>query len=289
MNLKAYLVRRGFAKSDAKRDAGLSIPEDVELFEALPYGEHKMHTLDVSRPKGAGRLPLIVNVHGGGYVYGSTLPYRYYCASLAQRGFAVVSFNYRLAPEFKFPTPLYDLNSVMEWCFANAEKYGFDTDNIFMVGDSAGAQLASQYAAICTNPEYAKIMDIYPPEALRFGAIGLNCGMYDLGSFLNGRSGANAIMDCYFTKKPERFGEKLRVLDYINADYPPSYLISSPGDFLLGCCEPMWSFLQSRGVEAEYKIYGDKSTGHVFHVNVRLPIGHEANDDETDFFRRHMK
>ncbi len=289
MNLKAYLVRRGFAKSDAKRDAGLRIPEDIELFEALPYGEHKMNTLDVSRPKGAGKLPVIINVHGGGYVYGSTLPYRYYCASLAQRGFAVVSFNYRLAPEFSFPTPLYDLNAVMQWCFANAEKYGLDMDNVFMVGDSAGAQLASQYAAICTNPEYADIMDIHPPEALRFAAIGLNCGVYTINTEVGKSRGINSVMDSYFTKNPAVFGEKLNVLGYINADYPPSHLISAPGDFLLGCCEPMWRYLREKGVEAEYKIYGDKSTGHVFHVNVRLPIGQEANDDQTAFFRRHIK
>ncbi len=289
MNLKAWLVRRGFAKSDAKRDAGLTIPEDVELSEALSYGGHKMNTLDVSRPKGAGALPLIINVHGGGYVYGSTLPYRYYCASLAQRGFAVVSFNYRLAPEFCFPTPLYDLNAVMQWCFDNAEKYGLDMENVFMVGDSAGAQLASQYAAICSNPEYAGIMEIYPPEALRFAAVGLNCGMYELSSHAKKRSGINSVMSSYFTKDPSVFGEKLNVLDYINADYPPCHLISAPGDFLLGCCEPMWRLLRRRGVEAEYKIYGDKSTGHVFHVNVRLPVGQQANDDQTAFFRRYIR
>ena len=96
MKFKAATLRRAFARSDAKRDAGLSIPEDVELLEALPYGAHKMNTLDLSRPKGVENPPLIVNVHGGGYVYGSTLPYRYYCASLAQRGFAVVSFNIEL-------------------------------------------------------------------------------------------------------------------------------------------------------------------------------------------------
>ncbi|MBQ8264201.1 MAG: alpha/beta hydrolase [Oscillospiraceae bacterium] len=151
-NFKANMARKSIAKVDAKRNAGLKIPKDVDLREAIAYGSHGMNTLDVNLPKGVENPPLIVNVHGGGYFYGGTEPYRYYCASLAQMGFAVVSFNYRLAPEFKFPTPLYDLNDVMAWCLAHADEYGFDTDNIFMVGDSAGAQIASQYAVICTNP-----------------------------------------------------------------------------------------------------------------------------------------
>ena len=131
-----------------------------------------------NRKPGA-KTPGILWIHGGGYVYGSTKQYQFYCMGLAQRGFAVVSFNYHLAPKYKFPTPVYDTNLVMEWICRKAEIYGFDTDNVVIVGDSAGAQLASQYAVICTDPEYAKIMEITPPE-FTLRAVGLNCGMYDL-------------------------------------------------------------------------------------------------------------
>lgn len=288
--IQAAMARRSIANVDAKRDAGLKIPDEVELHEAITYGEHKMHTLDVSLPKGVSNPPLIVNVHGGGYFYGSTLPYRYYCADIARRGFAVVSFNYRLAPEFKFPTPLYDLNAVMHWCLSHAAEYGFDTDNIFMVGDSAGAQLASQYAAICTNPEYAAIMEITPPETLRIRALGLNCGMYDLPVILkNIGEDPKDVFPWYFGYDVSRLGKKIDVLSYITADYPPAYLISAPGDFLMKLCEPMANFLKKRGVEAKYKIYGGEKTPHVFHVNVRHPAGQIANDDEMAFFRKHLK
>ena len=236
-----------FAAGDAKRDAGLTTPEDIERFNAISYGYHAAHTLDVYRPKGCGKLPLIVNVHGGGYVYGDTGVYQFYCMDLAQRGFAVVSFNYRLAPEFKFPTPLFDLNTVMEWIERNAEEYGFDLGNIFMVGDSAGAQLTSQYAAICSSPDYAALMGI-KPTTLVIRALGLNCGMYELREHLKDKGGPNAVMSCYFTEHPEVFGEKLDVLSYINADYPPSFLISAPGDFLLRNCLPMAEFLGGRGI-----------------------------------------
>lgn len=285
---KANMARRSIAKVDAKRDAGLKIPDEVTLHEGIAYGEHKM-TLDVSLPKGVENPPLIVNVHGGGYFYGSTATYRYYCADLARRGFAVVSFNYRLAPEFKFPTPLYDLNDVMRWCLANGEKYGFDTDNIFMVGDSAGAQLASQYAAIATNPEYAALMEITPPKGLRFRALGLNCGMYNLPVVLkNMGKDPGDVFPWYFGDDIAPLGKKIDVLSFITADYPPAYLFSSPGDFLMRFCEPMANHLRKCGVEAKFKIYGGEKTPHVFHINLRHPIGKQANDDEMAFFRRYL-
>ncbi len=281
-------IRAEWTKNDAARDAGLSTPAGIERFDDIPYGPESAHTLDIYRPKGSGALPLIISVHGGGYVYGDTKLYQFYCMDLALRGFAVLSFNYRLAPEHIFPAPLQDMSLVMDWVEENAPRYGLDTGNIFMLGDSAGAQLASQYAAICTNADYSKIMGI-APTGLKIKALGLNCGMYDLHTHLADISGPNSLMPAYFTRHPEDFGEKLDVMRFITADYPPCYLISAPGDFLLGQCLPMEKLLKSRGVTARAKIYGDETTGHVFHVDVRNPTGRRANDDETDFFKAYIE
>lgn len=60
-------------------------------------------------------LPVIVSVHGGGWVFGSKEGYQFYCMSLAQLGFTIVNFSYRLAPEFPFPANIEDINSVMSW------------------------------------------------------------------------------------------------------------------------------------------------------------------------------
>lgn len=79
-------------------------------------------------------LPVIVSVHGGGWGYGDKERYQYYCMSLAQQGFAVVNFSYRLASKYKFPAPLEDTNRVFVWLLAHAVRYGFDTHNVFCVG-----------------------------------------------------------------------------------------------------------------------------------------------------------
>ena len=148
MSIASSLLRWAFKRGDDKRDAGLTTPEDIRRFDDLRYGEDpKWNVLDVYRPKGAeGKLPVIVSVHGGGWVYGDKERYQYYCMSLAQQGFAVVNFTYRLAPKYKFPAQLEDTNAVFCWLMDNAETYGLDTTRVFGVGDSAGAHISGASA-----------------------------------------------------------------------------------------------------------------------------------------------
>ncbi|MBR1622682.1 MAG: carboxylesterase family protein, partial [Pseudobutyrivibrio sp.] len=85
------MIRKMFAEGDDKRDAGLTTPDDVERFDDIIYGEDtKWQVLDVYRPKNVqGKLPVIISVHGGGWVYGDKERYQFYCMSLAERGFVV--------------------------------------------------------------------------------------------------------------------------------------------------------------------------------------------------------
>ena len=285
MSFSSFMFRKMCTKSDAKRDAGLTIPDGVMYMRDIRYGRNKKyHTLDICWPVGAEKLPVIISVHGGGYVYGSKEVYQFYCASLAEKGFTVINFNYRLAPEYKFPAPLEDLTLVIKWMMANKDDYPIDTENVFLVGDSAGAQIISQYGAIYSNRAYRKIMDFKKPK-ITIRGLGFCCGTYDIKTELD-ETGAKGLLRDYFTSKPEKFGEKLNVLKYITNDYPPVYMFSSKGDFLQEAVEPMADLLKDRGGKCKYKIYGTKSTGHVFHVNMNDKYGAEANEDQIEFFKK---
>ena len=100
MSFTSWMVRRTFKKSDDRRDAGITVPDTVVRYLDILYGTNpKWESLDVYRPADQeGPLPVIVSVHGGGWVYGDKELYQYYCMNLAERGFAVVNFTYRLAP-----------------------------------------------------------------------------------------------------------------------------------------------------------------------------------------------
>ena len=295
MSKTSDLIREMFTKGDDARDAGLTTPEDIKRFDDIAYGEDlDWQLLDVYRPKEAGNnpLPVIVSVHGGGWVYGDKERYQYYCMSLAQHGFVVVNFTYRLAPEFKFPAGIEDLNRVIHWIFAQKEQYGFDTEHIFCVGDSAGAHQLSLYSAICTNPEYAKKFDFYVPEGFVPTAIALNCGVYRLDAEGDVDAQTSALMADLFTNGGS--AEELALIssvNYITEAYPPVFYMTCTGDFLLNQAVILGEKLLEKKIPHEFHFYGDAQheLGHVFHCNMKSEEAQKCNKEECDYFYRFCK
>ncbi len=290
----SQLIRTEFKKSDDVRDAGLETPEDIIRYDNLVYGENPdWQVLDVYRPKKLQnqKLPVIVSVHGGGWVYGDKERYQYYCMSLAQNGFAVVNYTYRLAPEFQFPAGIEDENLVFDWVLRYAEQYGFDTDAVFAVGDSAGAHQLGIYANILTNPEYAKSYPVTVPEGLKLKGIALNCGMYDFDGINKNDQQTTLLMNDLLPEHgTDEELEQISVLKHITGAFPPVFLMSATGDFLLVQTPGMIKTLTENQVPFEYHFYGDRQhqLGHVFHCNMKLPEAYRCNRDECDFFRRQM-
>lgn len=287
MSFQSIMLNINASKSDRKRDGTIPLPEGVTECRNISYGSHgKWSLLDVYYPDGTAQpLPTIVHIHGGGYVYGTKEIYRRYGMDMARRGFVFVNFNYRLAPKWKFPTPLWDTNTVMEWICVNADRYHMDPGRIILMGDSAGAQLTSQYAAIATNPEYAALFHMTVPR-ITIRALGLNCGMYDMAA--NAAAPRKGIHLDYLGRDLPAEDPRFRVLENIGSNYPPAYITTSCHDFLKEWAEPMCKFLQEKGVKAQWRRYGaayKKEVGHVFHVNIALPEAKECNDDTAAFFR----
>lgn len=287
MSIASIMMRKTAKKSDDARDAGLTTPKDIERFDDIVYGENEeWNVLDVYRPKAemSRNLPVIVSVHGGGWVYGDKERYQYYCMNLAQRGFAVVNFTYRLAPEYKFPAPLEDTNAVMEWIYENAPEYGLDVEHIYMLGDSAGANILALYTAICTNPSYAANFNFHVPGGFVPKAIALNCGSYVQTDNMM----TKALMADYLPKKGTEEELKLNnPLYYITEKYPPVYVMTSNGDFLKEQAPLMVEVLKEKGIPHVMKCYGDEKTelSHVFHCNIKLPEANVCNDEECEFFK----
>ena len=279
-------------KDDAKRNEGLVTPEGVERIDDILYGEDtERNVLDVYRPKDRkGKLPVIVSVHGGGWVYGDKNIMQFYCMSLAEKGFAVVNFSYRLAPKHKHPIPLEDVNKIFYWLFENADTYGFDVNNIFAVGDSVGANMLGLYCCLCTNPEYAAKMPITPPEGFVPRALALNSGLYRLvrGEELL----LDSLAEAYFPNggTDEEYAE-IELAKYVTKDFPPSFLMTALGDFLVGQAKPFYEHLVSLGVDAEYHCYGDSDNElkHVFHIDIKLPEARACNEDECSYFMSKVK
>lgn len=289
--LPAEDYRKNFLEGDTKRDEGLMTPDDIERVDDLSYGPYGEDNLfDIYYQKGTeGVQPTIISIHGGAWVAGTKAAYQFYCMNLAQRGFTVVNMNYRRAPETKFPGALEDINHLLGWVLENGKDYHIDTENLFPAGDSAGAQMTSQYLTILTNPEYGKLFPFTVPKELKIRACALNCGVYDAKGYL--LRDKNAPMHYYAGELSEEKLEAMDTMRYVTEAFPPAYVVSSNRDFLYANAQPMYEALQRLGVESRVQIFGteDVPKGHVFHLDIRDGEAAVCNDNECEFFRQFVR
>jgi acetyl esterase len=160
----------------------LSVPEARQAMAAMvqlqPAAERiaEVRNLAVPGPAGEipirlykpspGRLPLLVYFHGGGWVLGSLDSHDGVCRSLANRAECmVVSVDYRLAPEHKFPAAAEDAYAATQWVVSNADRLGGDPTRVAIGGDSAGANLTAVVALMARDrkgPALVHQLLVYP-------------------------------------------------------------------------------------------------------------------------------
>lgn len=110
-------------------------------------------TLTIYQPRNAkAPLPCIYHVHGGGYIGGSAAQLEpLHRPAAYDLNCVVVSVDYRLAPEHRFPAAIEDCYAGLAWTFANAEALGVDSDRIGVMGESAGGGLAAALALLARD------------------------------------------------------------------------------------------------------------------------------------------
>ena len=228
------------------------------------------------------KYPVIVSVHGGGWFYGDKELYSHYCCLLAEHGYVVVNFNYRLSPQNKYPAAIEDVAYLIRYIHENAQTLGIDMDNLYMVGDSAGAQLTANYCIIASNSDYREKLDFFTYDLLP-KKVCLNCGAYKMAERNDNISAwylENAVTE-------EQYKLFMDQLDYVNADFPEAYLMYSVNDDLASHTKALDEVLNKAGVAHITKAYGQNNpdSGHVFHMNMRNPEGILCNEDECSFMK----
>jgi acetyl esterase len=139
----------------------MTAPSTVELHQIREVNADGV-AARLYRPNDRKDLGLLVFYHGGGWVLGSMNTHDDVCRKLAlAMGHAVLSVDYRLAPEFAFPEPLNDCIVALRWAHANAAQLGIDATRIAVGGDSAGGNLAAVVANLQPVPLKFQML-IYP-------------------------------------------------------------------------------------------------------------------------------
>jgi acetyl esterase len=154
-------------------------PVEVELAplakienRCIPVSKDEEISIRIYTPEGEGPFPLFVYYHGGGWVLGDLETSDASCRMIANRtGHIVVSVDYRLSPEYKFPIPVQDSYAALEWVYENAASLNGSASKIVVGGDSAGGNLAtvvSMMALDQNRPQISAQVLIYPVTDLGY-------------------------------------------------------------------------------------------------------------------------
>jgi acetyl esterase len=141
-------VRRELPRSVARVLLG-PVGAEVAIRDITVPSTDTLLSARVYRPRTAtdDALPLVVNFHGGGFVFGNLTTADWLCGQVAARAsVTVVSVDYRLAPEFPAPTPFLDAWTATRWLVEHAGLVGADPNRVTVLGESAGANLAALIA-----------------------------------------------------------------------------------------------------------------------------------------------
>jgi acetyl esterase/lipase len=146
------------------------LPKGTIIHGNIPYNNDtlKKHLLDIYLPADVkGKLPLIVFIHGGGWIGNDKYADMGYMPNtinaMLENGFAVASIDYRFATQAVFPAILQDCNKAVSFLFDNANKYQIDESRIALMGFSAGGHLASLMGTSQNN----KVSNLYFPNTYR--------------------------------------------------------------------------------------------------------------------------
>ena len=245
--------------------------------------EGEQLTADVYLPAGKGDdRPVVLVVHGGGWQRGDRGDFSREGTQLAEAGFVAVSVNYRLAPEFRYPAAVEDLQAAVRWLRKKKQvrAYGIDPDRIGALGGSAGGHLVAMIGALG---------DGRTDRGSRIGAVVSWSGPMDLtGVATQVDAGAASddaaiptFLGCEPGNCPAARAADASPFTHVDETDPPMLLVNSEAEILpLVLVQPMVDALESAGVDHELVVLpGDRHSRQ---------YSADVVDDTIAFFHDHL-
>ena len=277
------------AATPKKRKGGNPPPPGVEVLNDIVYKEpfKRPLTLDLYRPaRSKGRLPVVIWVHGGGWLNGSknNCP----AAWLAGEGFAVASIDYRLTHDAQWPAQIDDCRDAVRWLRANAKSHRLDPDHIGAWGSSAGGHLVAILGTInppdgeTTSSRIQAVCDWFGPTDLLTMPPNVVSEKRTLEQVA--KSNGAKLLGATVRNVPEK-AKHASGLHHVSADDPPVLVMHGDEDpaVPISQSERFVAALREAGVDTTYHVV--KGAGHG---------GPQFKTDEVrsmvlDFFNRTLR
>jgi acetyl esterase/lipase len=242
-------------------------------------------TVDIFTPSAPATTlrPIILWVHGGGFISSSSATVRDYAVMLANAGYTVASLDYTLAPGAHHPTPVVQANAALAFLHEHAGEYGGDPTRIVIGGDSAGAQIAGETAAVQTNPALASALDLEPALThAELRAVVLFCGLYDMRTV--GSTGFPALRTYLWAYTGVREYthyadiDLLSVAAHVTSDFPPTFLTVGDADPFATQADELDAALELQAVPTTTLFWTDTGAGlgHEYQFDFALPEAGQA-------------
>ena len=227
--------------------------------------------LDVHFPEvGEGPFPTIFAIHGGGFIGGNKNAYYKDASYFNELGYAFVSIDYRLAPDFNYPAQVEDSFCALAWVHANAATYRFDTERIIVMGDSAGGYLAAMLGSVDRPGIYLEGCPHLLPQTDWIQAVLVLYGIYDFTSIDGYRDDAitnnfEPLWGSTFSDVPAETLAEMSPISWVDGSEPPFLIIHGTLDTLI----PSWmsedfaSALEESGAAVELLLV---EAGHGFGI-----------------------
>jgi acetyl esterase len=263
-----------------------ALHERVAIREVEGRGVHA----DVLVPEGGGPHPVLVYLHGGGWVSGSPRTHRKLAHRFAEAGFLVVNVDYRLAPEHPFPAGFEDCVAAVRWAAHEAERFGGDPERLAIGGDSAGGNLSAATAIALARDR----------SAPRIGAALLLYGVFDFATIRDGldvdqrlaevgRGMVDLMVHSYLgAGAPPALLHDPRVSPLHAAEHlPPSFVVVGGADPLVGQARRLAEALGQAGVPHEHVLV--EGMPHGFAQMEFFPQARQTIDRMVEFLRKHLR
>lgn len=187
--------------------------------------------------------PTVVWIHGGGWISGSKQHGSGYFKLLAAQGFNVVSVEYDFAPKHIYPQQLIQIDQALAYITKHAATLHIDANRLFLAGDSAGANMASHYAALLTTPNYTNEQNFKTSiHAQQIQGLILHCGIYDLENFIASAPTEISLLEWGIVNLVQAYtgGQKdnleflksMSPAQHLSRDYPAVLISGGNKDFL---------------------------------------------------------
>ncbi|MBT0667304.1 alpha/beta hydrolase [Novosphingobium profundi] len=235
-------------------------------------------------------LPILIWIHGGGWVAGSAQQMNGYLSVFAERGFVVANIDYSLAPEHPYPTAIKQEVSALDYIYQHATQVGGDPERMAIGGDSAGAQMAGQLAAMISEPDFARQVGVriaMPRSALK--AVVLYCGVYNIETAAKtGFPAMNTFLWAYTGRRDYQgsvAANQMSVVRHVTGRYPPVYLTDGDADPLESQTYQLDAVLRGSGVSvhSRYWTWSGAHLPHEYQFDLNTPQGKVVLDDVFRF------